>query len=48
METEIASENSSEITATCESGPLHLTLDLLLSEIQNNKALLKDNIFRKN
>lgn len=47
METEIASENSGEITVTCESDSLHLTLDLLLSEIQNNKALLKDNIFRK-
>lgn len=47
METEIASENSGEITAPCESDPLHLTLDLLLSEIQNNNALLKDNIFRK-
>lgn len=47
MGTEIASENSVEITAICESDPLHLTLDILLSEIQNNKSLLKDNVFRK-
>lgn len=47
METEIASENSGEINVTSEIDSLHLTLDLLLSEIQNNKALLKDSIFQK-
>lgn len=47
METESASENSGEVTAPCESEPLHLALNLLLSEIQSNTSLHKDNLFRK-
>ncbi|NBG93654.1 RNA-directed DNA polymerase [Pseudomonas sp. 9.1(2019)] len=47
METGIASENSDEITPPCESDRLHLALELLLSEIKSNKALLEDNVFRK-
>lgn len=47
METEISSENSGKSTTPDESCPLHITLDLLLSEIKTNKALLKDSIFRK-
>lgn len=46
MEPEIASENTGETTSSVRSDTLHLTLDLLLYEIQSNKELLKDSLFR--
>lgn len=47
MVMETASENSEEITEPSENKSIYLTLDLLISEIKNNKTLIKDNKFRK-
>lgn len=46
MEPVIDAENSEETTSPGQKDTIHLTLDLLLSEIQNNNELLKDKVFR--